>query len=266
VPHYLEALFHAKNWLSISTMLGLPIIMGASIYAVKKWSYSVFVASSTWMLIRNFPTYEGSKVNLAFAITFYLLNISLVSYFLLPEVRRQFFDARVRWWETATRYLVNFGAKFEYNDHTETCEIRDISVGGVFAQMPKKISSGEIVRLRFSPNGKHIFSIKAKVVFHRDGAQKSGPATSQNSVMQYGHGLQFVELTSATQQMLSELAQNLRASGYPSRSPGDSDWDDFKKWAVQFATTGRGMLPQYPQMKSVETAQVATETREDQAA
>jgi hypothetical protein len=84
--------------------------------------------------------------------------------------------------------------------------------------------------------------------------------------MQFGHGLQFIELTSATQQMLRELAQNLKAAGYPRRNPGDSDWDDFKKWAVQFVTTGRGMLPQYPQTANVETAQASSETQENEAA
>ncbi|MDR3608411.1 MAG: PilZ domain-containing protein [Oligoflexia bacterium] len=245
VSAYLHALFAGGHWIGAICMLGLPVVMGVSAYAMKKWSYAVFVVCASLILAQNFQAARDSRISLTFAASLYLSHIALITYFLLPSVRLPFFDKRVRWWETATRYLVKFGARFEIADgesrdeSSDVCQIHDISVGGVFALLPVKIEDNRIIRLRFSPNGRHIFSIRAKVVFHR-GQSETG----------YGHGLQFVELTSATRQMLVELIRELRATGCPSRDPSGSDWEDFKKWATRLLTTGKGLLPEYVQVQS----------------
>jgi hypothetical protein len=273
ISAYLHALLNSRHWVGLFYLLALPVIMGGAVYAVKKWSYSIFVASATWMLIRNFMTYrsQANHVNVAFAVTFYLLNIGFVGYFLIPAVRRQYFDARVRWWETANRYLVNFGARFEHGEKNDVGEIRDISVGGVFAYLPEKIAKDETIRLRFTPNGRHIFSIKARVVFHRQSTpiERSATLERPSAETRFGHGLQFIEVTPATQQMLKELAKELRASGCPSRDLAGSHWEDFKKWSVQLLTTGQGLFPSYPNLPALgakTASEVVAVMDEDQAA
>jgi hypothetical protein len=231
---YLRALSESSDWIGAFYIIGLPIVMGLLVYAMKKWSYALFAGCVGWMLYRNFMAIDRGQVNLLASVALSLGNVAFVGYFILPRVREPYLNKRLRWWETAKRYILdNVAGEIEGDDLKLSCQVQDMSRGGVFAALSTPVSIGQTIRIRFSPNGKHIFSVRAKIVFHRklnDGRE--------------GCGLQFMELNAASLAMISDVIEGFRQARRASRDPGGSAWNDFGSWLRLLLTTGRGLIPE----------------------
>jgi hypothetical protein len=244
--HYFYSFLAPGEFSGLFCMLVLPVIMGCSIFLMKKWSYAVFVACSCGILFQ-YPlavqlTEIDPIIDPILICLFFLSNIGLLAYFLLPAVKEPYYNARLRWWETAKRYIVTLNARVAPEDKNEagetespSCQILDISTGGVFVSMQQKrlLNQGQSIRVSFSPNNRDIVSVRAKVVF-----QRSLGAEAQ------GYGLQFIETTAATQSMMREVVRNLKQAACPSRDPVLTPWQDFRAWSETLLSTGQGLLPQ----------------------
>jgi hypothetical protein len=241
---YLRALFETGDWAGLFFILGLPVIMGKAIFDMKRWSYAVFVVCSTLVLYKNLSALQTAHTDQMIALALCLGNISIVGYFLIPAVRAPFFDSRLRWWETDKRYCVTLNARVEHDSknviESIPCQIRDISLGGAFVSMPTgtQIAQEKMIRIRFSPNNRHILSVRSKIVFHRslDGESE-------------GYGLQFIETTAATLSMIETVIRGLEAAGCPSRNPDLTAWQDLMVWIETLINTGQGLLPQKSRVK-----------------
>jgi hypothetical protein len=230
---------------SLFCVLGPPIIMGAAVYSMRKWSYSVFVVCSCVTLLRSFVVIQAAEGDQALATALFLVNVALVSYFLMPAVRAPFLDSRLRWWETERRYLVTLNGRVDHENknaiESTSCQVRDLSAGGAFISMSPgtPLTEGQLIRIRFSPNNRHILSVQSKVVFQR-------PLEGDAS----GYGLQFIETTAVTRSMIRDVIRGLHAAGCPSRDPDLTAWQDFVVWSQTLLATGHGLLPQKSQPKS----------------
>ncbi|MFL5814279.1 MAG: PilZ domain-containing protein [Bdellovibrionia bacterium] len=231
---YLTYFFESKQWLTLFYLFVLPPVMGISAYAMKKWSYYVFVAGATWMLFHNFGLVREGNIRLSYAICLYIGNIGFVSYFLLPRVHAPYMNPKMRWWESKTRFLVDWPCRISSTDEqaTVSCRVQDFSEGGVFILSPDTIPMNQVIEIRMSPESSEIVGFKAKPVFSRP---------VQNGL---GYGLQFVELNKSDAKRLALLSKSLRKSGTSFRNGQDDAWAAFKGWALRLVTTGEGLLPE----------------------
>ena len=112
---------------------GVYLMMAYAIYACRVWSYPVFLGGIGFNLVRTLQAHAlyPNQTPLAIILPIFLLNVILVSYFLIPDVRRLFFEARLRWWESKTRYQVELPCTVYYKTKAHRFTIRDISEGGV---------------------------------------------------------------------------------------------------------------------------------------
>jgi hypothetical protein len=231
---YLAYFIENRQWLSLFYLFVLPPVMGVSAYAMKKWSYYVFVAGATWMLFHNFGLVREGNIALSYAIAIYIGNVGFVSYFLLPRVNAPYMNPKLRWWESKPRFLVDWPCRVSGSSESESlsCRVQDFSEGGVFITSPDAIAMEQVIELRMSTTSSEILTLKAKPVFSRP---------VQNGL---GFGLQFVELDKATAKRLSLVSKELKKSGVSFRNGKDDAWGAFKTWAIRLATTGQGLLPE----------------------
>jgi hypothetical protein len=231
---YLAYFVENRQWLSLFYLFVLPPIMGLSAYAMKKWSYVVFVAGSTWMLFHNFQAIREGSVPLSYILLIYVGNIGFVTYFLLPRVHAPYLNPKMRWWESKPRYLVDWPCRVSISAESATlsCRIQDFSEGGVFLLSQDTIAMNQTLEIRLTPSMDEIIALKAKLVFSRP---------VQNSL---GYGLQFIDLDKDSTKRLSSLARDLKRRGTAIRQGRDSTWLAFKFWAKRLITTGEGLLPE----------------------
>jgi len=214
-------------------------IAGLALFAVKKWSFSVFVVVEIWVFLTNLPylneLYETSQLwLLGFFILFGIVNIVVVSYLLLPAVRIAYLDPRIRWWEAKPRYFANIETKV---DGQATAIIKNISKSGVFIALQKDVPIDSEIHLEFtlatqSPQTRE-FHIKLKaLVVHKffiDGTE--------------GYGARFSALTTDNKQLVNSMIKYLEKSN-TERRPARRHVSDFINWLTTLITTGKGLFPQ----------------------
>lgn len=231
VGAFLTATYRTTSaWGLIDFFLLLPVA-GVAIFACKRWSYPVFLLVAMQTVYSNFSTYRAfpSEFPLWLFSTFAVMDVAFVGYFLLPQVRAPYFNARLRWWETKPRYLVRFRGRMASEEASGKCIVTDISEGGCFIKTTQKQNVGDVVRLQFGfLSQKH--RVLAKVVY-------KARAVS-------GYGVQFLhDETSAAK--LKTLCRGLQAMGVGWRGQVDLK-SDFREWAKMLLTTGKGIVPELP--------------------
>ncbi len=131
-------------------------LAGIALLSVKKWSYFVFILLQGYS-IYSFLTYEKwtwpyvSTEPHPYAYAILAINIVIILVFLLPKIRRPFFDRSVRWWETKTRYRVAMPASLSISGikDVENCKILNISASGAFIGFISKVKLRDLVHLTF---------------------------------------------------------------------------------------------------------------------
>lgn len=120
-------------------------IAGIALLGVKKWSYSVFVSVQVYSIYTHFSYESYSWPYVAasphwVSMALLAFNILIITYFLLPDVRRPFFDVNLRWWERKTRHALNIPCtlSFENPNILEDCHILNISETGSFLDFTKR--------------------------------------------------------------------------------------------------------------------------------
>jgi hypothetical protein len=218
----------------------LPLVAGYSIFAVKNWSFPVFVVAFTYYMYQTYMTGTFPVVfnDLSLMSACLLINVALVAYFLLPTVRAAYFDASVRWWEAKYRYKIEMDAVFTSNDRQVTGKISDISEGGIFVTTDGPLDNDCDLSIRFKYHTLD-FQMHGKVVREQnDEANASGH--------EHGYGIEFNECPREYQKRLKKLIRALELLEVP-RRPKRRDWEsDFVGWLLQLITSGRGITPDLP--------------------
>lgn len=130
-------------------------IGGIALLGVKRWSYPVFVGVqvySIWshMTYQKFTWPYVSEVPFFSSLILLMVNICIIIYFALPDVRRPFFDRKLRWWETPSRIVMRIPCTIsvENPEHLHDCEILNISRSGAFINYKGVIEDGAILHLK----------------------------------------------------------------------------------------------------------------------
>lgn len=157
----------AKNFFEFWLLFPLGAV---ALIKIRKWSYALFIAVQLYSLItillyRSYTWPYLSKTPLLSTIIVLGLNISLIIYFLLPDIRRPFFDKKERWWEPKTRFkcqiaaVVNFGEAHPiYN-----CTIHNISQTGLFLSGPAELMQKNLITIDFKLLDEN-FSLQAEII------------------------------------------------------------------------------------------------------
>ena len=213
-------------------------IAGFAIFAIKKWSFPVFVIVETWVFITNIPylneLYQSNQTwLLGFFVFFSILNIIVVSYLLLPAVRIAYLDPRIRWWEAKPRYSANIEAKVN-NQATGT--IKNISSSGIFITTDKNLLLEPEIDIEFTlkdPLSSKEFHIKSKaLVVHK---------FIVNNLE--GYGARYTELTASNQHLINSMIKHLEQANIDRRPPRRNILDFFQ-WITILLKTGKGLFPQ----------------------
>jgi hypothetical protein len=233
---YMEDLInngHFSDWVSIFVVTP---VAGIAIFAVKKWSYPVYLLAAAYIIGSNISEwYHYSKIlTFPWMLGINLSDLAVVSYFLLPQVRTTYFDSRLRWWETKPRYPLDEKCVVSTSSSTPTSTedskrevwVINVSEGGAFIVSGQPFEIGDAIRLRFKILGRPAI-VDGRVV-HQLGARG-------------GYGVKF-DHVAATRRTFKKLIAKLDAvtPNKPSRIA------DFKNWAHELLHTGRGWIPDVP--------------------
>lgn len=229
---YFRAFVHFQPPAKVATFFLLYLISGAAIFLMKKWSYAVFLLITSWNILSNIiiwvRDYYPSSHSLWTDHSFWILvlanltNIAFVTYYLLPSVRKVYFDRTVRWWESKPRFLLKILANFQQNKNPQSipCTICDLSMGGAFIETSQQLAMGDTITLSIPLYDRSI-QIKSTVIHKREG--NSSPEAK-------GYGLQF-QRNPETDKKIKNLTACLRSFGFPLRWEPESTWESFVDWA-----------------------------------
>ncbi len=230
---YLHTAFMAGNKAIVALYLfGFPVA-GVAIYKTNRWSYPIFLVVMFAMMTvntvswRQYPQYF-SLLSLLFT---YFVNLSVVTYFLIPEVRSIYFNPRLRWWETKPRYDVDLPVRLQCGEVVSSGMIQNLSEGGCFIESDVILLLGNRIDLSFSTQAKDI-KITGETVHVRDSDVR-------------GYGVQFVH-DAQSAQLLKETIRLTKKSGAQERIGNVSFWEEFKSWFVTAVSTGEGLIPRVP--------------------
>lgn len=227
---YFMAHFEPVNLGSSLIFFLVPPLAGVAIYVCKKWSFWVYVALMAFILVFSLYNWKSRPEieSIVPLVTLFVVNIALVAYFLIPAVRRIYFDPRLRWWETKPRYKVDYQAQVLFDGKTTTGEISNLSEGGVFVKLKNGPADNEKVSVQFDDSGK-TYKIEGLAIHHEN-------------LKSMGTGIRFSHSGESLKE-LYQLTKRLEAEGkrIHTRAPGPED--SLSSWIKKVFKTGEGLVP-----------------------
>ena len=225
---YLRVVFLQPWWSVLEICLPLPAA-GLAIYAMKRWSYVVFLLITAYVFVRNAQNVHGlpDSFNLPVLILAYAVNLVVVAYFLLPTVRGPYFNARMRWWEALPRYRLDLPIALHRGEQVVQVRSNDFSAGGVLVRAsddihrffePGEGSQHLRVEFRHGEKSEFEFSLPATRVHHR----RSGD--------DFLYGLQYTNLSRTDRRLLLRFVRELQRSGHVRLQNPPPLWTDFRGW------------------------------------
>lgn len=230
-----------KPWQFWDFVLTQPLV-GLALFMVKPWSFPVFILGSGWNLYKVMETHQQfpTTFGLPMVLGLYLVNLGVVSYFMIPQVRVLFFNRRLRWWEQKPRYFFEIKASLTTGSKALAGRILNFSEGGVFFKADAPLALDQKVRVEFEILD-HKYSLPAKVV-HRQ------------SLGEPGYGIQFFECNKAEKSSIKALVRSFVRMGLENRNSRDSLLRDLIRWSRELITTGKGLVPNHGPKKPKKVA------------
>lgn len=145
-------------------------IGGLALLGVKRWSYPLFVGVQFYsfyshITYKRFSWPYYSEVPHSASLLILFMNALIILYFLLPEVRRPFFERDLRWWEHRERFNLAIPVSFTGMDPNlvKDAHVLNISLSGAFLNYRGPEQVGEKLRVNMTFEGLHI-SVDALIV------------------------------------------------------------------------------------------------------
>lgn len=209
------------------TYVLLPPLAGVFIFICKRWSYWCYVACLGLIFLGNLYGFWTSVNWLNFLTLFLVLvvDVLVVAYFVVPSVRKVYFDPRMRWWETAPRYL--FDTEGTVNRAIGT--IKNISAGGLLVETLTSFSEGQSVEIQWRYEGVP-YLVPGNVVYRKP--QGAG----------FGYGIRFTH-TPETEKAVENLVRQLHKHGKLIRDRLPGPEDSFGVWLKKLVVSREGLFP-----------------------
>jgi hypothetical protein len=119
----------------------LPIVLAGFIYFARRIGYFAVILGSLFLGVRSVIEFQASNENAPVALLLFgnLVFLFSVAYFLRKNTRAIYFDPKVRWWETESRYLVDLSGRITRLDQTPVqSKLLNIALGGAALQTSEK--------------------------------------------------------------------------------------------------------------------------------
>lgn len=228
---YFQALFLKENLVHAFIFLVIPVLLSASIYACRNWSYKAYISLMMVPFVYSFISWlETPSITTGFVLAvFYAFNISLVSYFLLPAIRQIYFDPRLRWWETKPRYAVDIKCEIKFEDKKIIGQIKNFSVGGLYLESTEQIPNDAALDISFE-YATELYSIHGNPVFFK----ASPPA---------GYGVKFITELGADRK-IAGLIEKLKVSSPIVNARNLGEEDSLKFWLKTAFKTKSAWVPE----------------------
>jgi len=223
--------------------LGLQVLCAFAIFSVKMWSLPVFIVACGVNILETALSWRfaTNAASMSVLISAHLLNIGLISYFLLPAVRDVYLNRRLRWWENNPRYKLEAkGVLFDSSGSVEV-NVHDISIGGTFISgIPGTLPDlNRDMTIQFTYEGV-LIQARGKIR-HK----------SSNSSDRENCGVEFFDIGPDTKKALKKLTTALEFLGVERRPERQNAWNDLKNWIVGVVTRGEGLIPNTAAVKAI---------------
>ena len=136
------------NWRMLSLMVFTPVV-GYGIWTIRVWGYFLLIAHSLLLITSNMVSYMmgGTILPLWFISAVSVLSLGVIILFVRKEVRAPYFNPKVRWWKSASRYYYRDMKVLvkEYNSDKLLFEANsfDLSETGVFVSTDRAVNIGD---------------------------------------------------------------------------------------------------------------------------
>lgn len=234
--HAMSPGYIMRNWV----ILFAPLVAGFAIYVCKKWSFYVYLVAITGLFIVSYTGYQSKAESLSLIpiLLVYLVNITVVGYFLIPAVRSIYFDRRLRWWEIQPRYKCNFKCQYRIKGSQDVFEgvVGNISENGLFLKADEHPTDGTSLQI--------ILPFNHGVMLEFD-----GDAIIHGRVDAVGFGVKFTH-TAASKKNAKDLIADLESKGMRISTVGGRPEDSFSYWIRTLISTGKGLVPSKEKNKS----------------
>jgi hypothetical protein len=231
----IQLLVENKHYAYLWSLLSSPLV-GIIILLYRRWSLLVFWIIKLLVLAGNYKhmmkLYElemYSQIAIALSIT--ILNIVVVTYFLVPVVFRSFSDYSLHWWKQKKRFLFKVPVQISQNEQSFEGQIVNISESGVFISSAKELYLDSVADIAFSYEELN-FKLKIKLAY-------LGPDKKSC-------GAQFVELTRDHSKKLLKLTLLLRKKGLISEREEMSRFHELSLWLKRLLKGDlKALFPKY---------------------
>ena len=223
--------FNPNNHSGLFDMVVPSLVACFAIYNVKKWSYPLFLSAMFWIILKMFYIYSNQISFFGLILTMLipmLINILFVSYILLPNVRAAYFDPKMRWWETAPRYIFSNPVKINLDGGIILGNMTNISIGGLFINIMSPLKPDTLISISFDIFDTH-FLLNSKVVYCKSN--------------EFSYGLQFLNITNIQKKSLKKIIKKLADENYETTCPTPIWTEDLTKWFLTLIKTGKGFTP-----------------------
>ncbi|MBC7693049.1 MAG: PilZ domain-containing protein [Methylotenera sp.] len=260
---------HTSFFEIYQTFLLMPVA-GIALFAMKKWSYPVFLTSWIVGVLGNAQAWRqmiGANLAHSFAPTWLLLlmivlNLALLIYFMLPSVRDAYYRPNIRWWENQPRYMMAIQAHAVLKTNAVATEggvaLADGAAATPSEQIEVLIENLSQDGMKVAPHGAelsetkgfepgqhlslsfrvidHAYEVQGKVV-HTDPGKASGLVLVHTS-----------ESRAAFKFMMREF-RAMKIERRPKVFTFEDSWEDFKLWLISFKKGPSALLPELPRKK-----------------
>jgi hypothetical protein len=182
-------------------------VVAFGIYRVRKWGWFLFITFSALLIAYNLIVYFFLNPNYTpETILLFVMIITVFSaVFLRKHVYAPYFNPRLRWWETASRYRVTLDTVILTNDGMTRCKLLDLSQTGCFVDHSAELQEGKTVLLKMRCKGIDIHC-EGKVV------RKSGEKERFS-----GYGVMFQNVPKDTRKKIKHLIRALERLEFEDR-------------------------------------------------
>ncbi len=232
VATYIRALFQPDELVRTFIFLGIPILGGVLIYICKKWSYYLYLVLMVFPFMYSYMSWQAQPtLELGvYLIAFYVINLLVVGYFILPQVRQVYFDPRLRWWETKPRFKADFETDFTWVDQRGKGEIKNLSEGGLFIETDVKMPT--LGRINVDFNYKDVvYVLKGEVVYAK-------PSNGR-----LGYGISLIG-DQNQQESIKSLILLLTEQGLLMTGRAPTAEDSFTYWVKRLFKQKKGWVPE----------------------
>ncbi|MBC7385477.1 MAG: PilZ domain-containing protein [Cryobacterium sp.] len=200
----------------------LPLILGGLLFITRRTGYYFFLLGCIYQISRAVVVFMASnETDPVFPLVITnLIGAIAILYLLRPRTRMIYFNARMRWWETEPRYVVDFPASVSRVGASPVkSRIQNIASGGVGTEVENlNFLSGEKVAVEFQHEG-IVYALKARVAWNR-------PTGNQTFL-----GLEWsADNSNAERSKVRRLVRHLQSKGVKTTHETPAWWDDFKSW------------------------------------